>query len=840
MGSVVGITAYLQAKNELSPHLTKVVQMTKNAAKEMLQLDEATQNMIKEMQKIKRAAEQGEQGFKREMDKMRREVQELKRQLGVLGSTRAKPKVDIDDQASREIAAIRQEVKALDGTKAKVQIEAAGAGGSFMAGGVVGGIAAYGGGGYIDQLSNETQANARRSLIGDTPDELLRFQREAQDLTLINPNVDRTHIKDLMTQATRFDQQNGVDITKQALQLNAIRPDMGGVEEYQKTMFAMHQSWKDITDVGRFGDTLAEIANTTTDIRGEALDSIVEYSTQVTKFLDTPEKLAALMKEMNGLWSIDKGFDPLKEATIKLDNQGDLNNVLKTAYEAQGMDSEQASKKAEQETKVISTAIHSDNEADNQFAIAALLQNFGSIKDDKVRQNLLNELGGGPGEDIAKAFAPLLKAAGRIGMADSSEFNYNGRLDQSYKTYQENDPLRGFTEAKTMFSNELVSLGLVLAQDFAPTIKWAAEGLKSFKGFLDSLPKEAAVATFIGVVGGTSLALWGLVAAAKSAAKALVSLPADLIRKKLGGEIPDIDFPGGPDKKGKGRKGGKRQWWNPLSWGGGKEEPPKKSWLTSKEAADMAFGKGTSKDVPAKTGWLDKAKSLGGLLPQGDKVFPGVKSAWEGLKSLGGGLTRRLPLIGTAIGATQILSSDNKLETAAKVGTEAAGGWAGAAAGAWAGGAAGALVGSIVPVVGTAVGGAVGASIGGIMGGIGGAFGGGMLFDKVKTWWNDAPASPPDVHRPIPPEVREQIRPAAPVLGPPIPVVPPVKAQEEKSKLVSLSIPSMPITLKADGVLQDVAGMLRLLRDPAVSNEVKRIIEKAFIDAMETRGGVPV
>ncbi|QRG65245.1 YlbF family regulator [Brevibacillus choshinensis] len=554
MGSVVGITAYLQAKNELSPQLTKVAQMTKNAAKEMLQLDDATQEMIKEMRKMKQAAEQSARGFNREIDKMQREIQDLKKQLGGLDTTRAMPKVSIDDQARREIAAVRQEIKALDGTKAKVQVEAAEAGGTLMAGGVVGGIAAYGGAGLLDQLTLETQANARRALLGDTPEELSRFQRQAQDLSMINPNVDRTYIKDLMTQATRFDSGNGTEITKQALQLNAIRPDLGGVEEYQKTMFAMQQAWKDITDVGRFGDTLAEIANTTTDIRGEALDSIVEYSTQVTKFLDTPEKLAALTKEMNDLWSIDKGFDSLKESTIKLDKQGDMVNVLKTAYEAQGMDSEKAQKRAETESKTISTAIHSDSVADNQFAVAALLQTFGGIQDQKVRQELLNELGAGPGEDIAKAYAPLLQAAGRIGMADASQFNYQGKLDQSFKTFQDNDPLRGFLEAKTMLSNELTSLGFVIAEDFAPAIKWAAERIKDFKVFLDSLPKETAAIAFVGVVGTASLALWGLWAATKKAARSLLSLPSDMIRKRLGGDVPDIDLPDGPDKKGKGAR----------------------------------------------------------------------------------------------------------------------------------------------------------------------------------------------------------------------------------------------------------------------------------------------
>ncbi|QRG65244.1 glycine zipper domain-containing protein [Brevibacillus choshinensis] len=237
----------------------------------------------------------------------------------------------------------------------------------------------------------------------------------------------------------------------------------------------------------------------------------------------------------------------------------------------------------------------------------------------------------------------------------------------------------------------------------------------------------------------------------------------------------------------------------------------------------MAFGKNTVVDVPAKAGWLDKLKSLGGLLPKGDSIFPGVKSAWEGAKSLGGSLFRKLPIVGAAIGAGQILTADDKLDMAGRVGSEALGGWGGAAAGA--------AIGSIVPGVGTA--------IGGIVGGIAGAFGGGAMFDKVKSWWNDAPATPPDIHKPIPPEIRDQIRPTAPVLGPPIPVVPPVKPQEEKPRSVSLTIPQLSIPLYADGVLQDVPTMLRLLDNPSVSQKVKDIIEKALIDAMETRGGVP-
>lgn len=824
MGRVVGLTAYLQAKNELSPQLRSVVKMTKTAAKGMLQLDDATQDMLKEMRKVKQAAERAESGFKREIDQMQREIQDLRRQLRMLDSVRAIPKVSVDDQARREIAAIRQEVKALDGTKAKVQVEASQAGGGELAaGGMIGAASVYLGSGFIDSLILETQANARRALLGDTPDELAQYQRRTQELATLNPSVDRTYIKELMTQATRFDSASGAEITKQAVQLNAIRPDMGGVEEYQKAMFAMQQAWEDIKDVGRFGDTLAEIARTTTDIRGEALDSIIEYSTQVTKFLDTPEKLAALTKEMNNLWSIDKGFDALKEATIKLDNQGDMVNVLKTAYEAQGMDSDKAQKRAESESKTIATAIHSDSVAENQFAVAALLQTFGGIQDQKVRQELLNELGAGPGEDIAKAFAPLLQAAGRIGMDNASQYDYQGQLDQMFKKYQENDPLRGFIEAKTMLSNELINLGLIIAQDLSPVISGLGHVIRVVKDGFDALPTTLAVPSLVAAIGLVTYGLWKFKVA-------LAAAEAAAVRKKLGGEMPDIDLPDGPDRKGKGRgggRGGKRSKWNPLNWGKKETPVPDRKWLTSEEATRKALGGSLpdkTPDIPKK-GLVESLKSLGGAIPKGDTVLSGAKSAWEGVKALGGGLIKRLPLIGLAVGAGQIMTAEDKIEAAGKVGAEALGGWGGAAAGA--------AIGSVVPGIGTA--------IGGIVGGIAGAFGGGALFDKVQSWWNEAPQTPPHPRgmMKISREEVNQFRPTPPVMGPPIPPVSPIGAKTaEKPKVVSVTIPQVNIPLHAQGVLQDIPTMLKMLSDPSVGQKIKDLIEKALIDALETRGGV--
>ncbi|WP_156037916.1 hypothetical protein [Brevibacillus laterosporus] len=98
---------------------------------------------------------------------------------------------------------------------------------------------------------------------------------------------------------------------------------------------------------------------------------------------------------------------------------------------------------------------------------------------------------------------------------------------------------------------------------------------------------------------------------------------------------------------------------------------------------------------------------------------------------------------------------------------------------------------------------------------------GSQLFDKyspdIKKWWDG------------------QVKDYAQKLS--VPTQSPASKKEEKPKLATLTVPSLPITLHADGVLQDVAGMLRLLKDPSVTNEIKRIIETAFINAIETGGG---
>lgn len=510
MAAVVGITTRLIAQDHLSPAFIKISRQARKTKEEMLGMDKATADLVQEMRNMKQAAEQNYRAMQSELNKAKQEIAELRGQLNALGSIHARPQVSIDDQARREISSIRSDLKALDGQKATAQVEVkttpANEGGTFLAGGAVG-AGLYGGSGFFSELAAIEQAKARYQTLSGNKDDAY-IQQKIKELTQINPYQSRPGSIDMFTEASMYDKPNAATTTKQALQLSYIRPDMASPEEYQKAIFAMRNAMPNI-EAGRFGDAMAEIVTKTTDIRNEAIESLTEYSVQTTKFIDTPEKMAALMKEMNGLWSIDKGFDALKETTLKLYNQGDLTNVLKTAYETKGMESKAAAEIAAKEAEMVSKAISSGSAADRQFAVGALMQTFGSIKDDNVRQQLLNELGAGPGEDLnTNVFAKLLVAAGKISMADPNQYNYDGKLEQTYKQTKENNPLSEFIDARNAFTTELLNLGIVLADDITPAINGFAKGIGWAAKTLENMPAWGALATLTVVIGGTATAFW--------------------------------------------------------------------------------------------------------------------------------------------------------------------------------------------------------------------------------------------------------------------------------------------------------------------------------------------
>lgn len=779
------VTAVLEAKNEITPELVKVKKEAGYTRREIGRFGSGFDS-------AGRSANRAFRSMYRDAERMKKEIHSLRNELNRLGSMNEKPRVALDDQASQDIENIRQQLIGLGGLAAGLAI-----------------------GTNIGDGFSEIQAAFRERALyaakGKTEQEMQLFDQKAKELLLSNPFLNRAEAMAILNKSEKYNQKNSGTYAETAAKLGVTTPF--APEEHLKMMAIMREN-TGVDDANRLGNAIQYMSNNLKDFKDEFVDSMIEYTVQTSKFLDTPEKMAALVGEIGhmGIWSDDKAMDALKEATLKLTNQGDLTNVLKTGYETQGMDSKDALEKAAKEAAEINKLLHSDNKADNQAAMGRMMMTLATIQDPNVRQQVLNELGAGPGEDLGRYFAPLLEFAGKLSTGEIRP-HIGNELDKSYRLATENNPLFEFQKAQNEAKQAALDLGATVAQDVTPALTGLSHAAKWLADKFNAMPDVARYGIELTAAGGAVL-VGGYMLIRSANAQIRAARALEMAARNVGGGMPDV----GGTNKGGGK--GKRRWWNPRTWKQ-KDDVPQRKWLTADEAARRALGGGVPEEV-TKRGWFGRMK---------DKIGGGLGKAWEGLKGLGTGVTqyggsllKRLPLVGGLFGAGQILTADNKLEAAGKFGAESLGGWGGAAVGA--------AIGSAVPVIGTAV--------GGLLGGIAGAFGGGALFDKVKAWWSDAPATPPDrpeMKRPISREELDKLRPT-PVAGPPVPPVSPVGTAAEKPKAVSVTVSSIPITLKAEGVLQDVAGMLRLLHDPAVSNEVKRIVEKAFIDALETRGGV--
>jgi len=126
----------------------------------------------------------------------------------------------------------------------------------------------------------------------------------------------------------------------------------------------------------------------------------------------------------------------------------------------------------------------------------------------------------------------------------------------------------------------------------------------------------------------------------------------------------------------------------------------------------------------AKSGGFRKAFSSGAASISGAGAAGGIGARSFGfLKGGAKSLGKRLPLIGSLIAATGLMTILTSQAASAQEKLEGTGSVLGGMGGASAGAIAGAAVGSVVPVIGTAIGGLIGA----IAGGIGGEYGGGEL-----------------------------------------------------------------------------------------------------------------
>ncbi|WP_412767382.1 hypothetical protein [Brevibacillus laterosporus] len=857
------MTALFEARDRISPELIR---------------------MRRETDRTGRSFGGMRKGFQRESQRMEREIQSLRSDLKRLESIKARPRVELDNQATQGISDLRQQLMGLAGLAAGITIGA-------------------NAGGIMTDLQAAFKERALYAAKGKTQEEIKAFDKRSKDLVNMNPYLNLQESMAIQSRSEQLNGKKGGAYAEEAAKLGVTTKYSS--DEHLKMLSVMSKSME-IDDSKRLANSIQYMSNNLVDFKDEFVDSVVEYTVQTSKFLDTPEKLATLVGEIGklGVWSDDKALDALKESSLKFTNQGDLANVLKTGFETGGMKSEDAQKKAESEAEIINELLHSDNEADNKSAMGRLMMAVATIEDKNMRQQVLNELGAGPGEDLAKHFAPLLEVAGKISTGELKSKVANNEAEKAYKLAVDSNPLFEYQQAQNNAKQAVMDFGAKLAKDATPALTslskaagWVAE---KFNGLSDTTRTVLELAGVGGVLLGSG---YMLIRSAK-----MQMMAAQALKRAAGGSGDfDFDSDGRKNKKEKGKGKGKKRSWNPF-----KRDKSVPKGLSPEDAKRMAF----YGSEPAKQGMWDKAKNFGG-------------KAVGGIKSVGGSIARKVPYIGTAAGVGMILASEDsdKVTSLARMGAEIGGGALGGAVG---GAVTGAIVGSVVPGIGTAVGAAIGGA-GALIGSAIGAWGGGELFDKAKEWWfgkEEPPDTGPsrskeeiissivdplkgmamktamgqtvsqladkfspgiqtwwkgqvrdyaikngmpvpedksfsDVIKPLEASVKKmvmntgmgqvgsqlfekyspdikkwwdgQVKDYAQKLS--VPTQSPASKKEEKPKLATLTVPSLPITLHADGVLQDVAGMLRLLKDPSVTNEIKRIIETAFINAIETGGG---
>ncbi|QOS99392.1 hypothetical protein JNUCC42_00920 [Brevibacterium sp. JNUCC-42] len=790
--------------------------------------------------------------FLREADKMERRIKEVHSQLKRLGtSVQAKLRVTIDDQATQKISQMRSQISQ------SLVISGGGSSGGSKAS-VMDPMGDYLINSYNDAIPDSQAAAKERGLFmarGKTELEGQELDRSVGRMTQINPEMMKTEATAIYNRSDEVNPTNKAEYAEFAAKLSM---STGFTSDQSLKMMALLRDSTGVNDPERLANSLQYMSTNMKDFSDDFVSSMIKNTSQLGLLMDTPEKMAMLVGEIGNMGIPSNGLplEALKDLALKMSTQGEMSKVLQRGYEADGKSPEEAKRLAAIESKEVTQLLHSDNKSDNQMAMGRIFMNVASIKDDNVRQEMLNEVGSGSGKELLQYLEPLIESVGNISAGLVVNKVADDEAEKSYQAAKDQNPWFEYLQAQNEVRLAMTELAGTVAKDLAPGFKILSNGIANVVQTFDKLPQMA------------RLAIEGVVIAflAKKAKKSLQGEQGDsknitikkidvkpkiTIKNKVNVTLQDkkkvicqcscsgdSDVGGQQRKKRKGSKGKRK----------GKRSQKQRG--SSKNGGKNSGGS-TPTPTPSKKGKL--ATGFGKLKDIGGKAFEGLKnfggSTWDGLKNLGGkglggaksfgkGLLKKIPFVGEAMGLASLATSDNKPMELLKLG-----GSAGMKA---AGTMIGATVGSIVPGLGTAIGGVVG----GYLGSVGGDF----LMDKLPDWfgWGKEKQQPPPV--PVPPAQppiptdfdASQIRPMrrkpqntlAMTPAPPItPGATNAVNKKDPAQNLSVTIAAMPITLHAEGILQDVAGMIRLLRDPSVTNEVKRIIETAFVNALETRGG---
>lgn len=473
------VTVSFSGEEKLSPALAEIAAQAKAVGREF-------SAAASEMEKWKGK----DLGIELVVSRTRRDVSDLRSELQQIDEMAVTLSVNVkDEEAKSKIEKIREGLVSLKDTSKEI-------------------VSWIGGGTLFEDMVSTGQATARYQALTNKDDK--QVKQEVDALTLIDPSKKKSEVIELLRVAETSSPGHGKDITEQALKLNMIRPIKDGEAGYQKTLLAMQDSMPDFKETKKFGDSLNYIMGNTKNIKDDTLTSIISSSPKVSKLIDSPEKLAALVKETDVLSSADKGLNALKERTLALHKDGSLESAIKQAYEAQGVTSG-AKEKAAEQAKLIAGRMSSGNDAERQLATSTMLQIFGGIKkDNKAWQDIKKTFGADDsGTDMLSKF---FASAEKINTPEKQ----SGKLDEKYQKLNENDPWRDFLIAKQTLNDALIELGNTIAKDVAPAFKLLAQAVGWIKQKMDNMSTLGSLAVATTGIVGTGLAIGGVKKGAKT------------------------------------------------------------------------------------------------------------------------------------------------------------------------------------------------------------------------------------------------------------------------------------------------------------------------------------
>lgn len=599
-----------------------------------------------------------------------------------------------------------------------------------------------------DESKQAARLRGQYDAKGKTDEEMKRFDELTDKLATVNPYLSRPQIMTLIDKSETVNPQNAQKYAEAAAKLSVTTKF--SPEELLKKMDDMRQK-TGMDDVTRLANSIQYTNNHAGNLSDKHVEAIMAAGSKTGNLMNTPEKMATMIGEIGKLkfWNEEKSLHTLSQSTLKLD-QASLNKLLIPP----GKEGKEATAQAEKEAKALKEALQSGDQEKQRMALGKMMVSL-AAQDQATQQKVLADLGGG--SDLKH----MLETAGEIAQGKEGKV-HSSEGETAYQAARAANPYFDTMQTQAAARQEAMEALGNMAKDMAPLVKGLADAFTYTLEAFNAMPRE-----------GRALLI--VMAGAVQAVASLAQIPIAVKLFKdalagLSGRKTESTSSGGPSTK---RKRYRVRSPIPVPDIGGPTTAG-----TDQNNTNTRYRSQSASNSPHANGFAAGAGELG---------FSGLKGAK--------GLLRRLPMIGQVMGMAEWLQSDNKVEKAGELGSEALGNWGGAAAGA----AAGAAIGSVVPIIGTAAGGV----IGGLLGGFGGSMLGSAAFDGIKSMFSSQAEQPVPTTQALP-------------SGPPVPGSSPAGEGPVRPQHVTITVPQITIPLHADGVLQDIPTMLKMLGDPSV------------------------